>query len=464
MPGFEAADPSKERPNGRTIFAVSADGKRAVTQHADNAYLVFEVATGNPVRIVKTPGSVAVGVTREVYPVSLSADGKTLAFDAPGKGPTRDAIVWDVEKDVQLARVTALQNKGVVPLLAPDGKTLATYGRHEGDGPDGAPRSRRPGVGRRDRQVDRHPPGSVPELRRARFLPGWTDARHGRAIGGLGPALGCDHRQARAPAPRPGRVGGGPGVLSRRQDAGRTGAERDDRPVGAARRQAAEADLVPAAARPADAGNNPWAHGVGFADNERVVAWGWVWGVALVWEAPSGKLLTPIAGHVGAINAVRFTADGKEVVTAGADLRVLRWNPATGRQTVVGRGSPARPVPVHTTWPRAAPGGCGGRERFSTWRAEKSCSACPRTAPARPTTSAAPPGSARRLQPTPAPLRCDATCGIWRPADDWARVELPATADLFLAPGTTVFSPDDSRLITAVASESPGPSDGCCYS
>ena len=131
VPGFEAAEPGKERPDGRTVFAVSADGKRAVTERAPDAYLVFEVATGKAVRVVKAPGGVGVWVGHEVRPVSLSADGKVMAFDAAGKGATRDVIVWNVEKDVQLARVSAIQNQNVTPVLSPDGKMLATRGRHE---------------------------------------------------------------------------------------------------------------------------------------------------------------------------------------------------------------------------------------------------------------------------------------------------------------------------------------------
>jgi WD40 repeat protein len=49
-----------------------------------------------------------------------------------------------------------------------------------------------------------------------------------------------------------------------------------------------------------------------------------------VWEAPSGRVLSPQDAHVGAVTAVRFSADGRKVVSAAADgLRV--WDAATGK-------------------------------------------------------------------------------------------------------------------------------------
>jgi WD40 repeat protein len=56
-----------------------------------------------------------------------------------------------------------------------------------------------------------------------------------------------------------------------------------------------------------------------------------------VWEAPSGRVLSPQDEHVGAVTAVRFSADGKKVVgaadgikgTTSGSLRV--WDAATGK-------------------------------------------------------------------------------------------------------------------------------------
>ena len=53
---------------------------------------------------------------------------------------------------------------------------------------------------------------------------------------------------------------------------------------------------------------------------------------ALVWEAPSGKLLTPPGGHVGAFRGAAITSDGKEVLTSSTDGAILRWEASTGKE------------------------------------------------------------------------------------------------------------------------------------
>jgi WD40 repeat protein len=72
------------------------------------------------------------------------------------------------------------------------------------------------------------------------------------------------------------------------------------------------------------------AGGLAFADNERVVAWGTVGQTPVAWEAPSGKLLSELPVHAGTIRSIAFAGD-KEIVTAGTEGRIVRWDAATGR-------------------------------------------------------------------------------------------------------------------------------------
>jgi len=55
-------------------------------------------------------------------------------------------------------------------------------------------------------------------------------------------------------------------------------------------------------------------------------------GVVCIWDAQTGADASPRPGHVGRINSVVVSLDGKTVVTAGADLTVRAWDPATGRE------------------------------------------------------------------------------------------------------------------------------------
>jgi WD40 repeat protein len=64
----------------------------------------------------------------------------------------------------------------------------------------------------------------------------------------------------------------------------------------------------------------------------QLLAWG-VYGTALhIWEAPSGKRLTPEGGHQGGVYGLFFVSDGKTLISAGRDGRVLRWDPTTGKE------------------------------------------------------------------------------------------------------------------------------------
>jgi hypothetical protein len=69
--------------------------------------------------------------------------------------------------------------------------------------------------------------------------------------------------------------------------------------------------------------------GLRFVDNDRVIVWGLFRHAAVAWDAPAGKFLTGLHGHVGEIRAVRFGPRDREVVTA-CDRHILRWDP-TGK-------------------------------------------------------------------------------------------------------------------------------------
>jgi WD40 repeat protein len=68
-----------------------------------------------------------------------------------------------------------------------------------------------------------------------------------------------------------------------------------------------------------------------FADNEQLIMWGMIGKFAVVWEMPSGKLLTPAREDLSGIHSIGFSADGKEVVTSCTLGRISRWDAATGK-------------------------------------------------------------------------------------------------------------------------------------
>ncbi|MDB5311518.1 MAG: hypothetical protein JWO38_5720, partial [Gemmataceae bacterium] len=55
-------------------------------------------------------------------------------------------------------------------------------------------------------------------------------------------------------------------------------------------------------------------------------------GVILMFDATTGKDLTPAGGHRYEIGELRFTPDGRQLVTVGADEAVRTWEAATGKE------------------------------------------------------------------------------------------------------------------------------------
>jgi eukaryotic-like serine/threonine-protein kinase len=66
---------------------------------------------------------------------------------------------------------------------------------------------------------------------------------------------------------------------------------------------------------------------------------------AIVWDAPSGKLLVKLTGHVGIVDDAAFSFDGAKVVTAAQDHAAI-WNAKTGQRLLSLKG--------HTSFVRTA--------------------------------------------------------------------------------------------------------------
>jgi WD40 repeat protein len=82
--------------------------------------------------------------------------------------------------------------------------------------------------------------------------------------------------------------------------------------------------------------------GLTFANNERVIAWQTAFQFAVAWEAPAGKLLSPVMDHAAAIHTIALPAEGKTAFTSGRDARVFRWGLASGQLSEAVALRPAR--------------------------------------------------------------------------------------------------------------------------
>ncbi|MDB5309880.1 MAG: hypothetical protein JWO38_4082 [Gemmataceae bacterium] len=330
---------------------VSGDGTR-VLGVSTGPLKVQEVATGKVVQEIKTPASTGIGYSLGGPSVALSADGKVVAQGGSAFGrPTKDGrlavYVWDVDKNAELARITVAQNQQAFPRLSADGSLLATWGSNAfvpPPSPGGAPAL---GAGDDDgnRLVQIWDVAAGKEIAKLR-LAGARPAAVVFSPDGKTVAASCgdglielwEARTGKALVPALGRTGQGRYVAFSPDGkslaaVGTDGSIQrwvvaDGTPLGTTEFPVPFPSLVVA--------------GVGFAADGRVVAWGTIGTVAAVWEAPSGKLLTPLAEHVMAVKSIAFPAGGKQIVTSGFDGRVVRWDAATGK--------PAAAVPVRPTW------------------------------------------------------------------------------------------------------------------
>jgi WD40 repeat protein len=309
-----------------TPVAFSADGRRAVNPGYDNA-IVWDTESGKVLAKVNRPSP---GGDNGV---SLSADGKRLAVGGTRrekeKGTT--AVVWDVDGNKQLATVTPLQNNSVYVALSPDGSRLATWGFHYD-------------------QEAKEPP--KPEADPGRTVQFW-DAATGketakiRLTGGFNPSAVVFSPDGSLAAAAAGEgavhlfdpaTGTPKGLLLGRSRQGRKLAFSPDGKTlasggddGSIQRWAvADGRRLGTTECPVPIAYGPRA--IQFTDNERVVAWGNRGQVTVVWEAPSGKLISPAGGHAGGITGAAVAGGGKEVLTAASDGAVIRWDPATGKE------------------------------------------------------------------------------------------------------------------------------------
>ena len=69
---------------------------------------------------------------------------------------------------------------------------------------------------------------------------------------------------------------------------------------------------------------------VAFSPDERQIATASEDHTARVWDADTGKAITPPMRHAGNVTQIEFSPDGRRVVTASADGTARVWNARTG--------------------------------------------------------------------------------------------------------------------------------------
>ncbi len=305
----------------------SADGKRALNPGFDST-IVWNTDTGKVIaKVARSAPSSDIGA-------SLSADGKRLALGGSKreKEQSPSVVVWDVDANKQITSVTPVQNETAYVALSRDGKRLATWGYH------------------RDPDAKEPPKPEADPMRQIQFWDASTGKQTAKVhlpgvLNASAVAFSPDGTLAAA-ATGEGTVhlfdpatGAAKGLLLGRSRQGRRLAfSPNGKTLAAAgedgsvqRWSLPDGKRLGTTEPPVRMSFGPQA--ILFADNDRVVVWGNRDMVSVVWEAPSGKLITPAGGHGGGIYSAAIAAGGQEVYTAGYDGgRILRWNPTTGQE------------------------------------------------------------------------------------------------------------------------------------
>jgi WD40 repeat protein len=441
---------------------MSGDGKRYVTLHT-GILTVRDATNGKEIKQLKPPGGFTTAMVFNAPTASLSTDGKMMAQGGSGTGNKAGIVVWDVEKGEPIFQTGVPLNGPAIPVLSPDGKMVAVRGIGFGTTPGTKPEDDPAHTiwvyevdGGKELLQGRVTAGTYQPINAVAFAP---DGSTLAASVGDGVIDVFDLKTGKTKPPLLGRSGQGARVAFS-PDSKTLAAVSTD---GAIQRwNLADGKPVGTTDGPAVLTTQP--QGLAFADNDRVLAWGVVGQCPMVWEAPSGKILTQLPEHTQGIKSIAFAAGGKEIITAGLDGRIVRWDAATGkllgpvtlkpsRGMITGVGgrlivtlAPDGTRALTTTTPPAVMDLASGTEEFSM----------PRGSNVAASTSSIPSADMTKLMilSTPFDRSKPGQCAVWDLETRQKLVEMEMQATQGYLPAAAI-SPSGKRMVTAAYRPNP---------
>jgi WD40 repeat protein len=346
--------PTLLSPDGKTLFAASYSGvarldpATGAQQGKVNPLFGIPVAvSANSRRAVivgtsqervtvwdTTTDKVLVKIERRLPPneaaVALSAEGAVLAIGGTGdrfKKEPATVLVWDVSTDKELKKITVPQSEYANVALSNDGKTLATWGLH---------------FNTADKAPD-------PDADPARFVTFW-DVASGKELAKFRVSGNMPAGVVFAPSGALAAVADGNSSIdlvdvktgtSKHLLLGRIymGQSMSFSPDGstlfatssdgtAQRWKVADGTRLSMTEWPGGAVGRPRVRAI---TADKGIVWARRGAAVVVWEVPSGRVLSTEGGHTDAVRGLGVTADGKHVLTSSDDGTILKWELTTGK-------------------------------------------------------------------------------------------------------------------------------------
>lgn len=313
--------------NSRNFAHLSLDGSRAVSSTFDG-FVVWAADSGKTVYELKRP----LGYDDSMY---LSGDGKFLAVggrkDEKDKKKPVAVTVYDVDAKKEVASLKVAQNESARMVLSGDGKRGVSWGYHFEQAKPGEEPDEEKNFSRVIQFWD--VPGQK-ELGSGRLGAGYSVASVAITTAGdvcaasVGDGTICLFDVATGKKLKE--------LLGRTRVGSNLTFSADGKTLAAAAADGAIQLWDVASGKSLGVSPPPLAHDymavqsiVVTAPSQAVVL-AQLNSAVLVWEVPSGKIISPVVGHKEPVTGVMFTGD-KELVTSGYYGEVIRWD-ATGKR------------------------------------------------------------------------------------------------------------------------------------
>jgi WD40 repeat protein len=313
----------------RGIAALSGDGKRAVTASYDG-FVVWDVESGKTVYEEKGR---PVGYDDSVQ---LTPDGKYLAVGGRVNEKMKDkgvtVTVYDLEAKQERANLKVAQNTSARIALSGDGKRAVTWGYHNEPAKPGQEPNEEANPNKLLQFWD---VGKEEAVGTARLPAGYSVASVALAPTGevaaastgdgsihlFDPATGKKKKELLARY----QMGG---TLTFSQDGLTLAATASD---GTVQLWDLESGKSLGLASPPARQEYLSVTSLVFTGPATALALGRVGETEVVWEVPSGKVISPTGGHRQSVTGVTFSPDGKEVLSTGNSGETIRWD-TTGKK------------------------------------------------------------------------------------------------------------------------------------